>query len=575
MRLSHSLFTLALAASACAQGSADGGAMVGSGDAARAIAEADIIQLDGGRLYAMSRSGTLSIVDVSRPGTLAMLGQSELPGEPFEMYRRGDRLVAMINNPDTRSMVLVLDVKSPGNIRIRAALEVAGELADSRIVGDILYLATYEDAACLGCGRLPRTLVTTFRLSAEDVIEQIDQLSFESTAPEAYNLAWGTHWKRSIFVTEERLYIGGHGDIDPDELYEGTANEGIIDVVDITDPSGRLKLGMRLIVAGAILSRWQLDEYQGWLRVISQKGAGRTGNGIGEPEIAIFRVESAERFVPAGSARIPLPRQEGLRTVRFDGDRAYAITYNQTDPLFTIDLSEPSAPRVRGELHMPGFMFYLEPYGDQLIGLGIDRDDPDGSLNVSLFDVRDLDQPTMLSRASFAAATFNEDYQILNTVMAEDQDRIQKAFRVFDDGTVAVPFSSPEGCNDRHSGVQLIDWTGSTLTKRALLPLPGNPRRAFQNGAEVVAVSESHVRSFALGDGREGGVEQTAELTLGGCSNRDPYGDRYGDEFGYYACSAQRAKPVRDDFDLKVAIALFAIAALLFMGKAGRAAIRR
>jgi hypothetical protein len=67
-----------------------------------------------------------------------------------------------------------------------------------------------------------------------------------------------------------------------------------------------------------------------------------------------FRVDSTQAFVPLGQASIPLPQvQEGLRTVRFDTDRAYAITYNQTDPLFVIDLAEPDHPRQRGDLFMP------------------------------------------------------------------------------------------------------------------------------------------------------------------------------------------------------------------------------
>src|SRR4051812_26970055 len=65
------------------------------GDASRAIIEADIIQIDSGRLYAMSKLGSLSIVDISQPGRLALLGQTQLAGEPFEMYRRGSLLIAM------------------------------------------------------------------------------------------------------------------------------------------------------------------------------------------------------------------------------------------------------------------------------------------------------------------------------------------------------------------------------------------------------------------------------------------------------------------------------------------------
>ena len=93
---------LALAAAGCAAGSESSGAAASASsptgtttaaastdpDPERAIAEADIIQLDGGLLYAMSKSGTISVVDVSAPERLVLLGQSRLPGQPFEMYLR-------------------------------------------------------------------------------------------------------------------------------------------------------------------------------------------------------------------------------------------------------------------------------------------------------------------------------------------------------------------------------------------------------------------------------------------------------------------------------------------------------
>jgi hypothetical protein len=586
--LSLLLFSLALSGCSTSEASAPSGA--GSG-AERAITEADIIQLDGGRLYAMSRSGTVSVVDVSAPGTLTLLGQTHISGQPFEMYRRGDFLVAMSNgavlpdgttalpatsdeaaiapDPNAGSLVTVLDVHDPANLTLVSSLAVPGELADSRIVGDVLYLATYENAACFGCGDAPRTMVTSFDVSNLVAMKPVDQARFESNAPDGYNLPWGTNWKRSIFVTDQRLYIGGHADIDPDQFYatETTQSEGIIDVLDITDPGGHLVPGARITVAGAILSRWQVDERDGILRVISQQGAGRTGNGIGMPRVNTFRIDSTQSFVPLGETSIQLPMQEGLRTVRFDADRAYAITYNQTDPLFAIDLSDPTAPAVRGELKMPGFMFYLEPHGDRLIGLGIDRTDPEGSMNVSLFDVSDLSEPTMLGRASFAGAGFTEDYEILNGELPEDQDRIQKAFHVFEDGLVAVPFSTAAGCGDTGSGVQLVSWKDDTLTKRALLPLPGNPRRAFENGGEILTLSDSNVRSFGMAD--LDSAEQTADLTIGTCVERSAYygGQGWG---GWWGC-ALAAPGTSSGAPGAAAVALGAIAVALGRRRARRA----
>jgi hypothetical protein len=512
-----------------------------TGDAQRAIAEADIIQLAGGRLYAMSKSGTVSVVDVTTPGRLVLLGQTTLAGQPFEMYLRGSALVAMSNGatgtdgnvtssyvtPDSGggALVIVLDVSNPARPTTVASLRVPGEIADSRVVGNVLYLATYENAACFGCGTAPRTMVTTFNIATPTAITEVEQVSFQSNAPDGYNLPWGSNWKRSIFVTDQRLYIGGHADINPNSF--GTTNEGIIDVLDVTDPTGRLGTGARLMVAGAILSRWQLDERDGVLRVVSQQGAGRTGNGLGAPQVDTFAVASAQSFTPLGYTALALPQQEGLRTVRFDATRAYAITYNQTDPMFVIDLSDPRNPRQRGELFMPGFMFYLEPHGDRVIGLGIDRNDTGGSLNVSLFDVSNPDAPRMLARAPFATPGITEDYQILNSEVSEDQDRIQKAFHVFDDGLVVVPFSAlhpyyatGSECDDDGGGVQLVSWQSDTLTKRALLPLPGHPRRAFENSTgEMIAVSDSNVRAFSLAD--LGVAHQTADVVIGSCVPND------------------------------------------------------
>ena len=552
------------------------GTGTGTSTANRAIAEADIIQLDGGRLYALSAAGTVSVVDVSVPSQLALLGQSRLAGEPFEMYRRGDFLITMWNgavsatgstnaplpeqnntryvpppsrDPNSGAAVVVLDVRDPSRIRSVATFPVPGELADSRIVGDVLYLATYQNSKCYNCGDTQRTVVTSFDVKNALSLRQVDQMIFKSNAPDSYNLPWGSNWKRSLFVTNERLYVGGHGDLDPQSYGDSVhpPKEGIIDVLDVTDAGGRLQLGARIEVAGAVLSRWQMEERDGVLRVISQRGAGRTGNGQGMPEVDTYSIVNTKTYLPLGHTSIKLPRQEGLRTVRFDKDRAYAITYNQTDPLFTIDLKNPAAPTVRGELTMPGFMYYLEPYGDRLIGLGVDRDDPRGSLNVSLFDVSNLDRPKMISRVPFGTPSVGEDYVVLNYELPEDQDRIQKAFRVFPDGLVAVPYSdariyySGDACDSLRSGIQLMDWSGDVLVKRALLPVRGNPRRALQLGNDLLAVSDATVSTFSLVD--HDVAKKTADVTIGTCTPRvlpENYGfdgEGYYCGFGLFGCT--------------------------------------
>ena len=83
--------------------------------------------------------------------------------------------------------------------------------------------------------------------------------------------------------------------------------------------------------------------------------------------------------------------------MRFDGDIAYFVTFRQTDPLFTVDVSDPTAPKILSELKIPGFSEYLHKYSEgRLFGLGYDADEEgvtDG-MKLTMFDVSD---PTAVS----------------------------------------------------------------------------------------------------------------------------------------------------------------------------------
>ena len=91
---------------------------------------------------------------------------------------------------------------------------------------------------------------------------------------------------------------------------------------------------------------------------------------------------------------------EALYGVRFLGDVAYAVTFEQIDPLYAIDMSDPADPFIAGELEVTGFSDFLHPVSDDLL-LGIGRDAPGGiagGIKVELFDVSNIAQP--LSRGS-------------------------------------------------------------------------------------------------------------------------------------------------------------------------------
>ncbi len=485
-----------------AGGDGETGGDNGGDDGGREISEADIVAIEGDRLYALSRYGGLAVIDVSAPDTaLPVLGRYRAHASPFEMYVDADSVFVMYSDWGTYELddaggwvwrsstrLVALDASDPTDIVERGEFEMPGYISDSRRVGDILYLVTHEDGYCWGCDTQVRTVVTSLNVSNPAEVGIVDQLAFVDDEAEY----WGWSGQRSVAATDERLYVAGIEYADFDDSHS------VIDVVDISDPGGALTAGAAVTVAGQITNRWQMDEYDGVLRVVSQPGLWGSTNA---PVIETFTVASAGDITPLGTATMTLPRPEALRSVRFDGPRGYAITFEQVDPLFTLDLSDPANPQQVGELEIPGWVHHMEPRGeDRVIGLGFDPNNPDGALNVSLFDVSDFANPTMLSRVHFGG-----DWAYLG----EDQDRIHKAFSILDDlGLVLVPFSGweydgddLEGCyGSYHSGIQLVDWTDDTLVARGFAASHGEARRALVHRDRLLGMSDKAVESFDITD---------------------------------------------------------------------------
>ena len=88
---------------------------------------------------------------------------------------------------------------------------------------------------------------------------------------------------------------------------------------------------------------------------------------------------------------------ERIYAARFIGDRAYVVTFRQTDPFYVIDLSNPSAPKMVGELKIPGYSAYLEPIDSDTI-LGVGRES--SQVKVALFDVTNPAMPVEKSKYS-------------------------------------------------------------------------------------------------------------------------------------------------------------------------------
>lgn len=159
-------------------------------------------------------------------------------------------------------------------------------------------------------------------------------------------------------------------------------------------------------VRGRIRSQWSLSEFEGDLRLATtdQQGWDTTTS---ENFVSVLRQEGDE-LVQIGQVG-GLGKGEEIQGVRFIGKVGYVVTFRQTDPLYTIDLADPAAPKNVGELKIPGYSAYLHPIDDTtILGVGVDGTDEGQilGLQLSLFDVSDLKNPQRVHTASVG----NEEY---------------------------------------------------------------------------------------------------------------------------------------------------------------------
>ena len=155
-------------------------------------------------------------------------------------------------------------------------------------------------------------------------------------------------------------------------------------------------------VEGTIADRWSMDAVGGSLRVAVGPSS-ETGN---FNSVLTLR-EGGSDLVEDGRVD-QLGVGEEIKSVRWFDDLAIVVTFRQTDPLYAIDLSDPTAPRLVGELKIPGFSEYLHPLGEQrLIGMGQDAtlDGVTRGAQAALFDVTDLASPRQLDVVRYDEGT--------------------------------------------------------------------------------------------------------------------------------------------------------------------------
>lgn len=182
--------------------------------------------------------------------------------------------------------------------------------------------------------------------------------------------------------------------------YSGSTLQTEIYKFDIEN-SGNISYSANTKISGTTVNQYSLDEKDGHLRIALKDREGSY--------VAILD-EKLNKLGESGR----LAKNEIMYATRFIGDKAYLVTYKNTDPLFVIDLADERNPKVLGELKIPGYSTYLHPYDEtHLIGIGVDTEettikDINGrvirttayvtGMKLALFDISDFKNPKEISK---------------------------------------------------------------------------------------------------------------------------------------------------------------------------------
>lgn len=448
--------------------------------AGRSVVESDIWVVRDQTLFFFNQYRGLQTIDVSNPDAPRLVSTFPLPGAGERMYLADARhAVLLAHDPcrqwgtDAESAVFVVDVEANPPVE-RARLPMKGRLVESRMVGSALYVATESwepDPSGSGAWR-SGTHVSSFDLA-------------DPAKPITRPTLWFPGSGNVVTATDRFLFVAI---TDYSQTWPWRSE---LQIVDIQSPDGVMSAFTRVPLAGHVADKFKIDLQESILRVVVES-AEAPDNGRFVTVLETLRLADPRSAGPLAYARLDrleIARGERLFGTRFDGHRAYIVTYRQVDPLWIVDLSDPTDLRIAGELKIPGWSTYLRPMGDRLLTVGID-DTKGRRVAVQLFDVGDPARPALLSKvplgenASWSEATHDE-----------------KALGVLDEaGLVLVPVSDGSGAAGG-TGVRLIDLGRDALHARGLLESADVvPRRATVHRDRLMAISGRRLVTADIAD---------------------------------------------------------------------------
>lgn len=407
------------------------------------VEEADIVKVDNNYIFYVSDQKII-IIDAQNGEASSKIAEIKYEGfNPRELYVKNNQLIVIGNEFEeyvetckTATVNSILDVAGPAKYKtgmilydisnitepkeIRRVM-LQGSYVSSRMIENNVYFVAnqhlytseiarkeiqdlneedykpkYQDTAvseeekCINYDRIYRldSQETNYLILAGLNIEgneEADIKTFLGAGQYVYSSE-----KNMYIVTNKQQYGEGY------ELLGGTTH-----ILKFGLENGKIIFKADVDIEGQVNNQFSMDENGEYFRIATTSGNLWNINENTKNNLYVLNSDLEEVGKIVGFAP-----DEKIYSVRYVGDKAYVVTFKQTDPLFVIDLSNPENPQILGELKLPGYSTYLHPYDEtHVIGFGYETKETrsgvttDG-LKMVMFDISDFTNPQALFKVN-------------------------------------------------------------------------------------------------------------------------------------------------------------------------------
>jgi inhibitor of cysteine peptidase len=410
------------------------------------VDEADIVKTDGDYIYYVA-GNKVFIVDSKELKVISTIKIKEDKKEfnPKEIFINNNKLIVLgnfyeyeeevnrkISNTDYEedmiissdiaritstnvAKAIVYDISNKETPKIIREVGLDGNYMNSRMIGDNVFIisrkAVYYYDGIEEEELLPRVQDSIIEQKTRS-IDCTDIAYFRGTDDKNYMLIGGFNINNNEEISVE-TFFGASEDVYASEnnlylsqtVYDDNWNTNTT-IYKFTLTGSQIVLQAKGEVEGYLNNQFSMDEYEGNLRLattytIKEESEEVVGDAKRIPEIKYSnRLYVLDKDLKEIGRIDDLAKDEKIYSVRFIGKIGYIVTFEQIDPLFVIDLSDPTNPEIKGELKIPGYSSYLHPYDENhIIGIGYNTKSNEhggitnDNMKMSMFDVSDVENP--------------------------------------------------------------------------------------------------------------------------------------------------------------------------------------